>query len=247
MAEKDLMKMNYPTNNSCWRSCENKLCSWGQRAKPRTIDGSFRGMTAPLWKNPAKSFFIVICVIAFCLAVLFVIAFLVINYKNDDILDSSEKEAVKDENDLCIIACKDELKPAWIVIGAILIFINAFCYCFIGCKEYASDQEWSRYLIITSILCVILIGVNVFHYIETIDHFKFYNDDKDKVFIGDYKSECKQLFVANLVLNFFVAVSCSIVEILVLIRVFFIGKDFFMKSYVPHTAKCVDDDIIVIE
>lgn len=245
--ETDRLKMTYPSNNSCWRNCSNKICSWGQRAKPRDQQGNLRGQTAPLWKNPAKTFFTVITVVCFILAVLFLIAFLIINYKNNDIQDTAEDGRSPD--DLCVMESKKKLKVVWIIIGVILIFLNAFCYCFLACKDYASDQDWSRYCIITCIFCGILIIINIVHYVITFKNINYYSDDNDQVFNEENgkKSTCKHLFVANLVINTIVCFACTIVEVLVIIRLIFIAKDFFFKQYVPHDAKCIDDDIIIME
>lgn len=243
----DRLKMHFPSNNQCWRSCGDKCCSWGQRARPIDQNGNIRGQTAPLWKNPAKTFFKVVCALAFILGILFVIAFIIIKYKNDDILEDAEEEQAND-NDRCIIKSEKKLKPIWIVIGAILIFMNAFCYCFIGCKTYASDQDWSRYLIVTSFFVVVLIGVNIAQYVITIKNLDLYNNDEIfKTEGGEDKDQCKNLFKANLIINFIVAGLSTIIEIMVIIRIIFIAKDFFMTKYVKHDAKCIDDDIIIIE
>lgn len=248
MSEVDRLKMNFPTNNKCWRDCENSICSWGQRAKPKDPNGQLRGMTAPLWKNPAKVYFAIMCAIAFVLGVLFIIAFIVIKYKNDDILEESEEEAVKSPNDRCVIATKKKLKAFWIVIGAILIFLNALCYCFLSCKSYGSDQDWSRYIIITLIFSVLLIAVNIAQYVINVDNLTYYkNNDVFQPEDKDDKGQCKNLFKANLIINFIVAALSTILEICVIVRIIFITYDFFIKSYVPHSAKCVDDDIIIIE
>lgn len=249
MGENERLPMYYPSTNSCIRNFNKSCCSWGQRARPNDINGELRGMASPLWANPAKKFFIVMCVITFISVVLFIIAYVVVSYKNGDILDKAEEEiANKDPDDACVIQSKKKLKVYFIIIGAALLFINALCYCYLGCKKYASDQEWSRYLLIASIICALLLIFNIIHYIVTIDNYKYF--DKNEVFVeslGESKKTCKNLFRANLIINFIVCILSSIILILVIIRIMIIGCQFFIKSHVPHTAKCIDDDIIIID
>ncbi len=52
--------------------------------------------------------------------------------------------------------------------------------------------------------------------------------------------------MANILLNLVVAVLVSILAILQIIKIIHLWKKFFITKYVPHSAMCTDDDIIVL-
>lgn len=219
-------EIDYPSNNGCVRKFNDIFCNWGIRRKPKDQSGNLKGMTSPLWANPAQKFFSIICGVAFLLVVLFVAAYIVIKFKNDD--------REKDKNGGCKL---DKSNTLYIIIGSALLFVNAFYFCYLGFKEYASDQEWFRYIIIGLVFWAALVGVNIANYVFTVKNLK----DKD-----NFKG-CKNLLLANVIINFIVCIGCTIMEVLVIIRLILLFLQFFLKSFVPHTAKCVDDDIIIVE
>ena len=243
MSNNDKLEIYSQTNNSCVRKFNDIFCSWGQRRKPRDINGSLKGMTAPLWKNDNVKFYIIVCIISFILTVLFILSFVIVNYKNNIVINKIDENNISKN---CFKKSKEKLREYFIVIGGIILFINAIYYCFMACKKYASDQEWSRYLIVGTIILVIMLLFNIFHYIITVKNNKYYRNDKDNIFNKNYAGSCISFFVANLVINYIVCAAYSILEILAIIRMILLAKNFFFTSYVPHTAKCVDDDIIII-
>ena len=241
MTNKDKLEIYAPTNNSFVRKLGYIFCRWGQRRKPRDINGDLKGMTAPLWKNDYVKFYTIVCIISFILTILFILSFVIVNYKNNMIL--SKKDG-NDSNRECFEESKEELREYFIVIGGIILFINAIYYCFISCKKYASDQEWSRYLIIGTVILAVMLLFNIFHYIITVKNNKYYINGSEGLF--NKSSSCRKLFVANIVINYIVCIAYSLLEIVVIIKTILIAKNFFFTSYVPHTAKCRDDDIIII-
>lgn len=128
-----------------------------------------------------------------------------------------------------------------------IYFLLGFCYLFFYCKNYASDQEWSRYIIILLFFWLCMVGFNVASYIVTSSNLRYYNKDKDGIFKKNDVKKCKNLYRANLGLNFCVCIVNSIIEALILFKIFMISKEFFFTKYVPHSAVCEDDDIIIIE
>lgn len=92
-----------------------------------------------------------------------------------------------------------------------------------------------------------MVGFNVASYIVTSSNLRYYNKDKDGIFKKNDVKKCKNLYRANLGLNFCVCIVNSIIEALILFKIFMISKEFFFTKYVPHSAVCEDDDIIIIE
>ena len=92
-----------------------------------------------------------------------------------------------------------------------------------------------------------MVGFNVASYIVTSSNLRYYNKDKDGIFKKNDVKKCKNLYRANLGLNFCVCIVNSIIEALILFKIFMISKEFFFTKYVPHSAVCEDEDIIVME
>jgi hypothetical protein len=59
-------------------------------------------------------------------------------------------------------------------------------------------------------------------------------------------STCQQLFFINLICNLIVAIMISIIVLLQLIWVFLIAKRFFLIRHVEHSARCEDENLVVI-
>jgi hypothetical protein len=90
-----------------------------------------------------------------------------------------------------------------------------------------------------------MVGFNVASYIVTSSNLRYFNKNKKEVFEGHKK--CKNLFRTNLGLNFCVCIINSIIEALILFKIFMIAKQFFFSKYVEHSASCEDEDIIIME
>ena len=235
--------IDFESSNSFIRAFNRLFCNWGQRKVPYDVNGQIKGKTAPLWENPSKTFWLIIFIFSLIMSLLFIASFVVVNYYSDDVINN------KNANDIeknCINISKSKFKTVFGVIGGIILFVNFLCFLFMYCKDYASDQEWSRYLIITAFFVFCMIGFNIADYVITSKNLKFYRDNITNEYDNSAKT-CKRVFKANLGMNFTVCIISSIIELIVLIKIFLIGKFFFLNSYVPHTAVCEDEDIIIIE
>jgi hypothetical protein len=116
-------------------------------------------------------------------------------------------------------------------------------YClFLVCVEYASDQEWSRYLFLFTICWCGLVGFLIADYLFIVGNLNYMKTAT--VFVTGAET-CKQFFEVNIYCNLVVAVLISLLSLLQIIHIFITGKNFFMKKHVVHTASCFDDDIIV--
>jgi len=208
--------IDFESSNSFVRSFNRIFCDWGQSKTPYDQNGNIKSKTAPLWANPAKKFFLSLFVVSFICSILFCLSFIIVKYYgNKDYDDSNEN--------VCIDESKKDFKNAFIIIGAVILFVNCLMFCFIYSTEYASDKEWSRYLILLTFFWLCMLGFNIAQYVVT------------------------SLFRANLAMNFIVAICSSIIEIIALIKLLIISKQFFLNKYVPHSAVCEDEDIIIIE
>jgi hypothetical protein len=73
----------------------------------------------------------------------------------------------------------------------------------------------------------------------------YYNNDPDKVFNLTDVATCKQLFTINLWCNLVVVVAVTIIAIFQVVKATLIARRFFMAKHMPHTARSVDENIIV--
>jgi len=89
------------------------------------------------------------------------------------------------------------------------------------------------------------ITVRKINLIKVIQNITFYKNNPLGIFGKTGTDPCQQIFLANLWLNLVVAILVSILAIFQIFKIIQIGKKFFMSSYVPHSATCTDDDIVV--
>jgi hypothetical protein len=73
----------------------------------------------------------------------------------------------------------------------------------------------------------------------------YYNTDPDGVFKLTDVDTCKQLFTINLICNLIVVIAVTIIAIFQVVKVILIAKKFFIAKHMPHSARCVDENIIV--
>lgn len=118
-------------------------------------------------------------------------------------------------------------------------------FLFLTCVDYASDEEWSRYLMINVICWLALVGFLITDYYFFSQNLQFYTTDKLNIFSLSGTDVCNQLFQVNLWCNLIVAIIISILAILQILQILLTAKRFFLTAYVEHTAVCNDDDIIV--
>lgn len=227
------LKMEFETNNPCVRSFNRIVCGWGMRKTPYDEKGNYKGQTAPLWANPSLTFFLSIFIVNLILSLLFIGCFIGVKYETNQ-NDCSDDEKYKNE---------------FIIIGSVILLVNSLYWLFLYLKKYASDQEWSRYMIFLAILWAALIGFTIAEIIVTVKSLDDYNkafrllEDKD----NNSEDKCQEIFKASICINFVVGICNAIVSIIVIVMVFIISKNLFFQKYVPHTASCEDEDIIIIE
>lgn len=235
MSQKTLqLEMTFPSPNECVRSFNRFFCGWGIRKTPYDINGNIKGGTAPLWANPSRTFFLIFFILNFICSILFIASYIVVQYYSNQHKDDGNCQQAK-----------GNFKTAFIVIGSIILFVNSLYWLYIYLKEYASDQEWSRYMIILLVFWLAMVGFLIAEYIISVDNLSFYNDNKT-LFEGDENKSCRHVYIANLSLNFVVSIFNTIIAIIMGVKVVFISKGLFFTKYVPHTATSEDEDIIIM-
>ena len=221
------LNMEFETNNPCVRSFNRIVCGWGMRKTPYDEKGNYKGQTAPLWANPSLTFFLSIFIVNLILSLLFIGFFIGVKYLTNQ-KDCPDAQKYKNE---------------FIIIGSVILLVNSLYWLFLYLKKYASDQEWSRYMIFLAILWAALIGFTIAEIIVTVKSL----DDYNKAFRQLLEINCRDLFRASICINFIVGICNAIVSVIVIVMVFIISKNLFFQKYVPHTAPCEDEDIIIIE
>ena len=229
--------IDFESSNSCVRSFNRIFCDWGQTKTPYDQNGNTKSKTAPLWANPSKIFFLALFVVSLICSILFCLSFIIVKFYGNKKYDDNEN--------ICIKESKKDFKNAFIIIGAVILFVNCLMFCFIYSTEYASDKEWSRYLILLTFFWLCMLGFNIAQYVVTSKSLKNFNNNIKNNYSGS--KICKRIYRANLAMNFIVAISSTIIEIIELLKLLIISKQFFLNKYVPHSAVCEDEDIIIIE
>lgn len=122
------MDSNSPFVRSCYRKC----CLWGRR---HTIEHSkpYEGGPTPLFRSPQRTFYQVFTIINLLIFIVLIISYIV-QFKVNKSVDLS-----------CV-----EIDSIYITV---LVFtgINAIWYVFLSRIEFASDQEWHKYMLFMGI------------------------------------------------------------------------------------------------
>ncbi len=80
-------------------------------------------------------------------------------------------------NIICVKQSYLYLRSWFIIVGSIILLLNgnfityflAFYCLFMACVDYASDQEWSRYLLINTIMWCALVGFLIGNYLSVLN------------------------------------------------------------------------------
>ena len=123
MSDEKHQDIDYDSSNGCVRSFNRTFCFWGQRKTPYDKEGNVKGKTAPLWANPAKKFFMWMFIISLIMCILFIAAYIIVNYYNNDIINKSTENR-KSQNNTCILQSKKKIKIVFVVFGTIILFLN---------------------------------------------------------------------------------------------------------------------------
>jgi len=153
-------------------------------------------------------------------------------------------------NDLaCMNTIYDRLGAFFIVIGSIILFFNALYHFFLYNVDYATDEEWSRYLTFEAIALILLIGFDIGDYVWCIQNLNYYADNSgvNQLFTKSGVSACPSLFNFNMYCNMVVAVLISVIAIFQGFKISANYKElYFPKEQEEYRARCDDPDIIIL-
>jgi hypothetical protein len=151
---------------------------------------------------------------------------------------------------LCLNTITDKLGAFFIVIGSIILFFNGFYMMFLYMIDYATDEEWYRYLFFKLILLLFLIGFDVGDYIWCINNMNYYNENSsgaNKLFTKIGVTVCPNLFNFNLYANWAVSILISVICLFQLLKTLMNYKELFYPSnQEEYRARCDDPDIIIL-
>ena len=123
MSDEKHQEIDYDSSNGCVRSFNRKFCLWGQKKTPYDKEGNIKGKTAPLWANPAKKFFMWMFIISLIMCILFIAAYVIVNYYNNTIKEKKTWEN-EDQDEKCVIDTKKKFKLIFVIFGAVILFLN---------------------------------------------------------------------------------------------------------------------------
>lgn len=188
------MEMGLPVGNTSFQRCDRFCCSWGQRKSSYDKEGNLKGIIksiifiggiTPLWENPSLLFYKILFILTLIGSLLFIGSYVAIQNYNSKLLNSvptattdAQEKLNQTNNKDCVEKSYSYLKSFFIIIGSAILLINckinilrilAFYYLFLNCVSYASDKEWSKYLIIHALLWVALVGFLFIHFLTVIN------------------------------------------------------------------------------
>ena len=148
------------SNNQTLNRIVKRLCSWGVKHPYKPRNKAYIGNSAPLFRNLYRWFFLVFVVLNVIVALFDILAY-VINVLS-----------ISDLSDICF-----DLQET-IFVGLFFACLNTLLYLYFWRLGYASDQEWSRYLIFMSVdLGVQLIGVLTVFVLMLVSAIQAWNKD----------------------------------------------------------------------
>eukprot|EP00347_Sterkiella_histriomuscorum_P017465 403349261 len=122
---------NMDSNNYLIRKCFRKCCVWGKKT-PIEYTKPYEGGPTPLLRSPQKRFYIAFTLINLILFIVLFIMYIV------------QFKVLADETPDCVQL--DSIYIQVIVFAA----VNTLWYIQLSRIEYASDQEWSKYMTFTA-------------------------------------------------------------------------------------------------
>jgi hypothetical protein len=261
----------FPSKNPTITWFKRKFCKWGKKRLEYEIHPFVLGSPAPLWKNPSKKFYKIFFILNLISSLLFVLFFVAVNIYNaaeksgimDTIntnlnLNTNSTSSVStstsanststnptsnstDVNTQCLDAVSASLKPQFIIIGSAILLINAGYARFISKIDYASDEEWFRYLVMNFVCCVGLGLFNMAEYLDFSTQMSFFQE----TLLLKYESatNCIILFKVNLWSNFVNTVTITSVCAIQITKIFDNFNRLFIQEAEP--ARTDDKDIVV--
>ena len=136
------------------------------------------------------------------------------------------------------------LKPEFLIIGAGILFINALYSFFLYKIDYASDEEWFRYLVIYTFCCCGLIIFNLFVYMDFFQILRILMDNKNNLF-NEVTDQCTLTFKVNITFKGLNMVLISLISAFQLYNIGDVGSYLFLKHDCDKNAISYDPDVIV--
>lgn len=271
-----VLPMDYSNRNPILRKLSSIFCTWGYSKTIKTRDGKIIGAPSPLWANPSSLFFKIFSVINLICCCLFIGCYIFLRYYNNDqeissltvrdytnlpknvtfnefvnLTKETNSTSTNVEDAYCMYKSYNEVNAIFVIIGAVILFLNFFHTMNIGfILDYASDNEWFRTLILNFILWLLMSGWLIGDIIYSSYLINYYNDNyssnsSSSVFRMS-TTKCNNLFKVNSYGYLVVGIVTAVLAIFQIVKIFLIFKRFFMTDYVEHTARCEDENIIVI-
>ena len=127
----------------------------------------------------------------------------------------------------CLNTIYSRLGTFFIIIGSSILLINAMYQMFLSMVEYATDEEWFRYLTFKLIILVFLIGFNIADYLFCINNMSYYNANSgvNQMFTMSDVTVCPQLYNFNLYANVIVSVLISLICVFQILTTLFNYKN----------------------
>lgn len=271
------LPMQYETRSAILHHINKYVCCWGQMKISKTTEGKVIGVTAPLWVNPSPLFFKLFSVLTLLCSLIFVGCYVYLRYFNnnnsqagltvrnyanldlnvtyDQFMNQTNQttSTVMGTRDVyCIFISQQELSEIFVLIGGIILFANFFHTMYLGfIVDYLSDIEWSRNLTISVIIWLlksIFIIIDFVFSVKLINYYGTNYSATDTTFIfSDSTPKCITLFQVNMYGYLIVAVLVVILAVLQLLKIIQLAKKFFMSYFVEHSARCEDENIVVIQ
>ena len=217
------------------------LSSYGFQLSDHHFDKNHKGSPAPLWNNFSKRFFFYFAIVNFVIFLLIFIApatIVTLGIYNSENLEESNKNFKT-----CLEEIQREISTISLLLALFALIMNGLISSYLSRIDYASDQEWSRYLLFYSIAWAFLILTDTGLFLDFINFIEFSSDSK--VFELENVEQCVRLFEINKWLTLSVAGLIGVLAFTQMLSVVQLMKRFLLTSGIDKFAIIEDSNIQV--
>ncbi len=268
------LPMDYTTRNHILLLLHEKLCNWGFKKTIMTNDGKIIGAPSPLWTNPSSFFYKVFSILTLLCFILFIGCYIFLRFYNNDqqltsilttygslstniskgdfVAQAQPSQTYTVDEAYCMFISFKKINTVFVIIGAILLFFNFLHTMYLGCiLDYASDIEWSRLLFINLFIWVLMSGFIIGDLIYSSELINYYNKNYSATstttsIFSSSTSKCNNLFQANMYGYLIVGIIMALLAVFQIVKIIQLKNNFFFKNFVEHSARCEDENIIVV-
>lgn len=127
--------------------------------------------------------------------------------------------------------------------GAMILFVNALISYMMFNVDYATDDEWFRYLVFNFVSSSVLICFNLFQYLRFVKNLGLIDNYTADCMFNPYSSKCKIIFMVNTYSDVFNSVFITAINIAQIYNISDNVRTFYLRNVEELIAVKPDPDI----